>query len=283
MTTIHQLLQNTTWADIFATPTMQERRPAQVAEFRKIHAQLLTLDPVESRMQLLAIKYTAEETGRGPELHVCGIDGSLNEIGGLEHFNMCFERWEQWLGLEIAESSLTYATPAEIVAEVLVEMSWDGTTQIEIGKRKRYILGIKSRIFLSHASEDKDEIARPLTLALEQYGHSVWFDEFELLPGDSLRKQIADGIAKSKCAIVVLSKSFLRKAWTERELAGITAMQTTRRTPIIPIWHGVSIRDVVAYDASLADKVAMSTDRWSIPEMAAKIHESVESRKSRRR
>ena len=35
-------------------------------------------------------------------------------------------------------------------------------------------------IFLSHASEDKDDVARPLALLLQKLGLRVWFDEFEL-------------------------------------------------------------------------------------------------------
>lgn len=42
-------------------------------------------------------------------------------------------------------------------------------------------------VFLSHASEDKDDIARPLAEALEAQGVTVWFDEIQIkvsLQGD---------------------------------------------------------------------------------------------------
>jgi hypothetical protein len=39
-------------------------------------------------------------------------------------------------------------------------------------------------LFISHASEDKDAIARPLADELRRRGHSVWFDEYELVLGD---------------------------------------------------------------------------------------------------
>lgn len=35
-------------------------------------------------------------------------------------------------------------------------------------------------VFISHASEDKDTVARPLAKALSGTGLSVWFDEFEM-------------------------------------------------------------------------------------------------------
>ena len=43
-------------------------------------------------------------------------------------------------------------------------------------------------VFISHASEDKEEVARPLAEALRKNGLSVWYDEFELKIGDSLRR-----------------------------------------------------------------------------------------------
>ena len=53
-------------------------------------------------------------------------------------------------------------------------------------------------VFISHASEDKDEVVRPLANALLEKGLKVWYDEFELKIGDSLRRKIDRGLAKSK-------------------------------------------------------------------------------------
>ncbi len=44
-------------------------------------------------------------------------------------------------------------------------------------------------VFISHASEDKDAIVRPLATALRAGELRVWYDEFELRIGDSLRPQ----------------------------------------------------------------------------------------------
>ena len=53
----------------------------------------------------------------------------------------------------------------------------------------------KLDVFLSHASEDKDTIARPLYQALIGAGLNVWFDEAVLRLGDSLRRKIDKGLA----------------------------------------------------------------------------------------
>ena len=45
-------------------------------------------------------------------------------------------------------------------------------------------------LFISHASEDKEDLVRPLAVALEKLGVKVWYDEFTLKVGDSLRRSI---------------------------------------------------------------------------------------------
>lgn len=49
-------------------------------------------------------------------------------------------------------------------------------------------------VFISHASEDKDTIVRSLVAALVGQGLKVWYDEFTLRIGDSLRRKIDKGL-----------------------------------------------------------------------------------------
>jgi hypothetical protein len=53
-------------------------------------------------------------------------------------------------------------------------------------------------VFISHASEDKAQLARPLASALNDRGISVWYDELSLKMGDSLRSSIDFGLANSR-------------------------------------------------------------------------------------
>ena len=73
----------------------------------------------------------------------------------------------------------------------------------------------KYDIFISHASEDKDAIVRPLVTILERLSVRVWYDEFSLQLGDSLTASIDKGLQESKYGLVVLSKAFLSKRWPE--------------------------------------------------------------------
>lgn len=65
-------------------------------------------------------------------------------------------------------------------------------------------------VFISHASEDKDEVVRPLATALKNLGLRVWYDEFELKIGDSLRRKIDQGLSRSRFGVVVISRDFIK-------------------------------------------------------------------------
>lgn len=69
-------------------------------------------------------------------------------------------------------------------------------------------------VFICHATEDKVEVVRPLATALRDVGLTVWYDEFELRIGSSLRRSIDEGLAKSRFGVVVLSHAFFERNWT---------------------------------------------------------------------
>ena len=117
-------------------------------------------------------------------------------------------------------------------------------------------------VFICHASEDKDAIARPLAEALRERGHDVWFDEFELEIGDGLRQEIDRGLAISRFGVVILSPSFFEKKWAQRELDGLTAreMMAGADKVILPVWHEVDHDHVARFSPPLADKLAAKSD-----------------------
>lgn len=123
-------------------------------------------------------------------------------------------------------------------------------------------------LFISHASEDKDDFVRPLAEALTARGLRVWYDEFQLRIGDSLRQSIDRGLANSRYGVVVLSSSFFAKNWPQYELNGLVAREMNGIKVILPIWHKVTKNDVLAYSPSLADKVALNSSLLSIDEIA---------------
>lgn len=135
-----------------------------------------------------------------------------------------------------------------------------------------------SHVFISHASEDKDEVVRPLATALLERGLKVWYDEFELKIGDSLRRKIDKGLAKSKFGIVVLSRNFIRKGWTNYELDGIISKANTGEQVLLPIWHEITKREVIDFSPSLADKVARNTSTYTVEEIANEIADLIKEK-----
>ncbi|GGW74135.1 hypothetical protein GCM10010340_60710 [Streptomyces griseoloalbus] len=131
-------------------------------------------------------------------------------------------------------------------------------------------------VFISHASEDKAAIARPLRDALTKLGVAVWLDEAQMRIGHSLRRKIDEGIKASRYGVVVLSDSFFAKGWTNHELDGLVTRNVAGEQSLLPIWHNLSAEDVRRYSPSLADKVAMSTSDYSIEEIARQIADVVQ-------
>jgi len=132
--------------------------------------------------------------------------------------------------------------------------------------------------FISHASEDKENVVRPLAKTLVRMGFEIWYDEFELKVGDSLRQSIDRGLINSRYGIIILSKAFFAKNWPQYELNGLVAREIEGRKVILPIWHGVDKSDVLKYSPSLADKVAISTSNKSIKKIAEELAEVISLR-----
>ena len=129
--------------------------------------------------------------------------------------------------------------------------------------------------FISHASEDKDAVVRELAKILTAKGFKVWYDEYELKVGDNIRRRIDNGLANSKYIVVVLSPSFISKRWTMYELNGITTRELYGQTLILPIWHNISLDDVMSFCPSMADKMSLTTNNVSVEQLANSIIERV--------
>ncbi|MGV9843779.1 DUF1883 domain-containing protein [Streptomyces fungicidicus] len=130
-------------------------------------------------------------------------------------------------------------------------------------------------VFISHASEDKEAVARPLAQYLQEAGISVWLDVLELRIGDSLRRKIDQGLANSRFGIVILSRPFFEKGWPQYELDGLVTRYVTGQQNLLPIWHNITKDEVMAQSPSLADKLARSTAQYTVEEIAREIADVV--------
>jgi hypothetical protein len=125
-------------------------------------------------------------------------------------------------------------------------------------------------VFISHASEDKDAFVRPLAEALRSAGIRVWYDEFTLKWGASLRESIDRGLATSRYGLVVLSHSFFAKDWPQKELNGLFATMKAGDRRILPIWHLLSGEEVKKYSPMLSDLLAVNSTE-GVPAIVQKV------------
>ncbi|WP_194858379.1 toll/interleukin-1 receptor domain-containing protein [Myxococcus sp. AB056] len=130
--------------------------------------------------------------------------------------------------------------------------------------------------FISHASEDKDEVARPLYEALTALECKVWYDAITLKVGDSLRRKIEQGIATSRYGVVIVTERSLEKEWPARELDALTAIEIGGVKKVLPIWHRITKSYIDSKAPMLADKLALNTATQSIEEIAKELKSLLE-------
>ncbi|MFC1955405.1 TIR domain-containing protein [Chloroflexota bacterium] len=111
-------------------------------------------------------------------------------------------------------------------------------------------------VFISHASEDKVKFVRELAAELKSRGLLIWYDEFTLTIGDSLRDSIDKGLAQSRYGVVVLSPHFFNKNWPKDELNGLFVRERNGEKVILPIWLDVDQDFLAKYSPIIADRIA---------------------------
>jgi TIR domain len=120
----------------------------------------------------------------------------------------------------------------------------------------------KPKAFISHDSRDKASIALPIALGLQRMMCPVWYDEFSMSVGQSLRESIESGIKQCGYCILVLTPNFLRNGgWPKREYTmAFTKELVEEENRILPVWQGVTKKEVYEYSPHLADRLAVSWD-----------------------
>lgn len=130
----------------------------------------------------------------------------------------------------------------------------------------------KPMAFLSHDSRDKDSLVRELASELSQLMCPVWYDEYSLKVGDSLRASIEKGLKETRRCVVVLSPAYLSNSgWGKAEFDSIFTREIIERKGLVlPVWHEVSVRDVYEYSPRLADKVGLPSS-LGVRELARRL------------
>jgi hypothetical protein len=152
---------------------------------------------------------------------------------------------------------------------------------------KRKMESEKPIAFISHDSRDKELIAKRLSNGLNSRLCFVWYDEYSLKIGDSLRESIESGIKEAKKCILILTKNYLNNpGWGKREFNSIfTREMITNERIVLPIWYGVTKEEVYEYSPSLADTFALTWPdsenktedeyKQEVEQLISKIHTAV--------
>ena len=135
-------------------------------------------------------------------------------------------------------------------------------------------------VFISHATEDKEDFVEPLDRALQEAGISTWYDSDQIGWGQSIRQSIDKGLINSRFCLVILSPSFLKKYWTNYELNGIFQKDAiSDGSLILPIWHNVTRDEIQKKNLTLTDMLAMNTAIHSTEDIVGALKELVDALK----
>lgn len=113
--------------------------------------------------------------------------------------------------------------------------------------------------FICHDSRDKEPFVRELASSLQKMLLSVWYDEYSLRVGNSLRESIEKGIKECRKCILILSPNFINNGgWTKAEFDSIYTREILEQQKLIlPVWHNISKEEIFAYSPRILDKVGI--------------------------
>lgn len=91
------------------------------------------------------------------------------------------------------------------------------------------------KVFISYSHADRPFVEQ-LAKALLERGQDVWFDKWDIAPGDSIiRKIFEEGLAEAIAFIVVLSEASVKSPWVKEELNVATLRRIEEVTKVIPV------------------------------------------------
>jgi len=152
----------------------------------------------------------------------------------------------------------------------------DVVTRTSVSARERSRFE-KPLAFISHDSRDKVDVARPIALGLSKMRCPVWYDEYSLKVGDSLRASTEKGLKECKKCVLILSPHFLgNTGWTKTEFDSVFTRQILEGSNVVlPVWCGVTKQQVYEFSPSLADRLAVRWDE-GIEEVLRKLYRAIE-------
>ena len=127
----------------------------------------------------------------------------------------------------------------------------------------------KYDVFISHANKDKLSYVNDLNKVIKQLGINVFYDTDVLSWGDDFKQVLLTGTAESEFAIIVISKNFFGREWTERELNEFLARQNANgQKTILPLLYGITVDELKSQYPTLGNIQAIKSSDYSKPQIA---------------
>lgn len=147
-------------------------------------------------------------------------------------------------------------------------------TPIRVTIEKRASLPDLRQVFLCHAWDDRQGVAKQLYELLVASGVSVWFSENDINLGEPFLRAIDKGLAKSRVGIVLVTPSLLKRlpaaGVADKELSVLLA-----RDQLVPIVHNTTYEALREVSPMLASRNGLDTAEMPMADVAAKIAELV--------
>ncbi|RZK19874.1 MAG: TIR domain-containing protein [Flavobacterium sp.] len=129
-------------------------------------------------------------------------------------------------------------------------------------------------VFLCHAWDDRQGIAKELHDLLISNGVSVWFSEKDVTLGLPLMRAIDKGLANSRIGLVLVTPALIKRLPQEgiadKELSALLA-----RDQLVPIVHNTTYEALRNVSPLLASRTGLSTAEETIAVIAIKLAELV--------
>lgn len=166
----------------------------------------------------------------------------------------------RWSGVNSAQ----FYTPEEVRA----------LTPIRETVEKRAYLPDLRHIFLCHAWDDRQGVAKELYDLLIARNVSVWFSENDIGLGEPFLRAIDKGLVKSRIGIVLVTPALLKRlpaaGVADKELSVLLA-----RDQLVPIVHNTTYEALREVSPMLASRNGLDTAEESMINVAAKLAELV--------
>lgn len=106
----------------------------------------------------------------------------------------------------------------------------------------------KYDVFVSHAHADKESIAEELQASFKKLGISVFYDTDSIEWGDNWAQKIKEGLINCRFGVIIISKDFYDRTWTEKELKSLLVRQNDNgENVILPILFNTDINELKSH------------------------------------